>query len=617
MAWKSAASARTLLAAGLLFALNAWIVWRLFWIDATFHHNALHGVTIAIARHLRDHGFTAWWPYWHTGMPLENAYQPALPVLIALLSAAGLTLGRAYHLIMALAYCLGPVTWFLLARRLSGSTPLSVLAALLYSLASPMSWLVPEVRIDLGSAWGARRLWAVIGYADTPHLLALALIPAVLLFVDHFVERRSAVWALLAALAAALVILTNLPGVIVLAIALACYLASLPSLRSAAIAAAPAAAGVLLAGLWLSPRSALLIASNTLIMEGSTTRIWLPSLLWIALLAAVALLLPRYLPGRAPRFYVLLALALGSVTLGAYWFGWTLLPQPRRFQIAFEPALLSAAVFTIGPLLHRNRIARRTALAAVAAFCLFQIQQYRTFARAQIVAQDMTLTAQYRTAAKLHELAGGDRVFAFGATAFWMNAWFDVPQVTGCCDQGPLHQSARIASYVIGVDPSPEVAVAWMRALGARFATVHEPESSEPYHDIRHPEKFRGVLKEVWREKGDVIYELPYTGLAHALDPADLVTRRPENGLDVAPLQPYLNAISSPGLSTRWISPEELTIEGEVRAGQVVSAQISHHRDWTASVRDRPVPLRADRLGLLVIEPGCAGPCRIHLRFRP
>lgn len=618
MAWKSAAYRHALPAAGVLFALNAWIVWRLFWIDATFHHNALHGVTIAIARHLRDHGFTAWWPYWHTGMPIENAYQPVLPAIIALLSAAGLTLGRAYHLLMALAYCLGPVTWFLLARRLSGSAPLSFLAALLYSLASPMSWLVPEVRIDLGSAWGARRLWAVIGYADTPHLLALALIPAVLLFLDHFVERRSAVWAVLAALATALVILTNLPGAILMGIALACYLVSLPSPRAASIAAAPAAAGVLLAGLWFPPRAALLIASNTLLMEGSAAGNWVPSLAAIALLAAAALLLRRYLPSPAARFFLLLALALGSITLGAYWFDWTLIPQPRRFQIAFEPALLSAAVFTIGPLLHRNRIAQRAALAAMAAFCLFQIQQYRTFARAQIVAQDMTLTAQHRTAAKLNELAGKDRVFAFGATAFWLNTWFGVPQVTGCCDQGPLHQFGRIASYVIGVDPNAEIAVAWMRALGARFAAVHERESSEPYHDIQHPEKFQGMLKEVWREKGDVIYELPYTGLAHALEPADLVTRRPENGLDIAPLQRYLRAISTPGLRTQWLSADELTIEGEVQPGQLISLQISHHPDWTATAAgDGAVRLRADSLGLLVLEPACAGPCRIHLRFRP
>ncbi|MBX9603760.1 MAG: hypothetical protein K2X35_22325 [Bryobacteraceae bacterium] len=602
-----------------LFAVNAWIAWRLFWIGATFHHNALHGISIALARHIRDHGLSrGWWPYWHAGMPFENTYQPLLPALTACISlAGGVSPGRAYHLVMALAYCLGPVTLFLLARRLSSNTALSFLAGLLSSLVSPMPWLVEEVRVDLGSPWGARRLWAAIGYADTPHLLALALIPAAILFCDLARERRSPTCAAAATIVSALVILTNLPGAIVLAIAVGCYLTTLPSVREAFIAAAPAAFGGVLSSFWLSPAAAALILANTFTMEGDGTPRWAPAAAAAILLAAAALVLWRLRAGRAQRFFVMLALATGFITLGAYWFHLTVIPQPRRFQIAFEFALIAAAVFTLGPWIGRNRLAARIALILLACFCAFQTHQYRAFARSQIVAQDMTLTAQYRTAAKLHELARGDRVFATGATAFWLNAWFDVPQVTGCCDQGPLHQSARIASYVIGVDPRADVAVAWMRALGARFAAVHEHESAEPYHDVQHPRKFHGILKEVWRERGDVIYELPYTGLAHALYLADLVARRPVNGLDIAPLQPYLKAIAQPGLRTQWLSADELTIEGEVQPGQLISLQISHHPDWTATAGDRPVPLRADALGLLVIEPACAGPCRVHLRFRP
>jgi hypothetical protein len=49
--------------------------------------------------------------------------------------------------------------------------------------------------------------------------------------------------------------------------------------------------------------------------------------------------------------------------------------------------------------------------------------------------------------------------------------------------------------------------------------------------------------------------------------------------------------------------------------GQVLSIQISYHPGWTASVNGRSVPVRSDGIGLIVVDPGCEGECRVDLAF--
>src|ERR1700688_3742974 len=75
------------LPAAILFALNAWICHRLFTIEfTTFQSN--EAAFIAISRLFKDHwSDLRWFPWFDGGMPVENAYQPVLPVLVALLSS--------------------------------------------------------------------------------------------------------------------------------------------------------------------------------------------------------------------------------------------------------------------------------------------------------------------------------------------------------------------------------------------------------------------------------------------------------------------------------------------------------------------------------------------------
>jgi hypothetical protein len=128
-----------------LFILNAAIAWRIFHVEYLSQTGTGVGVIIAYARYARDH-----WPdfdwcrFWYAGLPFRNAYVPGVPLAAAFLSGfAHIGAGRAFYIVVACMYCLGPVTLFWMAFRLTRAASWSFYAGLLYSLVSPSAFLVP------------------------------------------------------------------------------------------------------------------------------------------------------------------------------------------------------------------------------------------------------------------------------------------------------------------------------------------------------------------------------------------------------------------------------------------------------------------------------------------
>src|ERR1043166_7374070 len=101
---------KTPAAAAALVALNIWIAWPLFGAGYTVNFSSIEGFFVAIARHLSTHwGDASWWPMWHGGMPFQDTYVPLVHVASAALASL-FTPVRAYHCVVALAYCFGPAT---------------------------------------------------------------------------------------------------------------------------------------------------------------------------------------------------------------------------------------------------------------------------------------------------------------------------------------------------------------------------------------------------------------------------------------------------------------------------------------------------------------------------
>ena len=616
-----------------LFTLNAAVAWRLFHVEYLSQTGTGESVTIAYARYARDNWpDVGWCRFWYAGLPLQNAYVPGLHFTVAAFSAlTHLSAAAAFHHVVAFMYCMGPVTLFWMAFRLSRAAGWSFCAAMAYSLISPSAFLVAEIRRDLGSLFWDQRLHTMVGYSDNPHVTALALIPLAILALDVALEKRRPVYFVAAAMALAAVPLTNWPAAIVLTFAVLAYGLSQPAdgaPRRWMLIAGVGALAYALAAPWIPPSTILATQSDTQGF-GPDNRFTPHHLIYVVALAAGTWLVLRVAAAaRAPRyarFFVLFFFYMAAITLGHYWVGVTLLAQPWRFHLAMEMGFLLSVVFGLRPLVGRWPAVAKPMALAFAVLCAVQFFQYRSYARGLVRAVDITRTSEYKTARWFDSHMRDSRVDVPGSTTFWLNVFTDTPQLTGCCPQGVLNQTARIADYGIMTDLTAENrafenSLLWFKALGVRAVAVSGPRSTEVYKPFYHPQKFEGRLPALWRDGDDVIYEVPwrYYSLAHAMAPGDLVQRAPAHGVDTDPLVPYVAAIDradAPELQVRWPNNHTMVITGSLKHGQIVSVQENAHPGWHATAGGAERRVFADKLGLLAVVPHCDGNCRIELKY--
>jgi hypothetical protein len=619
--------------AAALFILNAAIAWRMFHVEYLSQTGSGVGVIIAYARFARDNWPDLdWCRFWYEGLPFRNAYVPGVPLAAALLSGlAHIAIGRAFYIVVASMYCLGPVTLFWLAWRLTRAASWSFYAGLLYSLVSPSAFLVVDIHKDLGSLFWDQRLHAMASYSDNQNVAALTLLPLAILALDVALEKSRPIYFVAAAAALAAVPLTNWPGAIALTFAVLAYWLSQPragwlnrSLRVAAIIALAYA----LAVPWIPPSTVFATQADT---QGfAPANRFMPRHLiyaaalaagtWVLLRLTAAARTPRYL-----RFFLLFFVYMAAITLGWYWLGVTLLAQPHRFHLAMEMGFTLSLIFSVRLLVQRWTALGWPIALAFALLCVFQFVQYRGYARRLIRGIDITQTSEYKTALWFDRHMRDSRVMVPGSTTFWLNVFTDTPQLTGCCPQGVLNQTERIADYGIMTDLTAENrafenSLLWFKALGVRAVAVSGARSTEVYKPFYHPRKFEGRLPVLWRDGDDVIYEAPwrYYSIAHAMEPGDLAARTPRHGVDTDPLIPYVRAIErpeAPELNVRWPDNETILITGNLLPDQIVSVQESAHPGWRATVAGSPRRVFADKLGLLAVVPNCSGYCTISLHF--
>ena len=617
-------------AAGLILAVNLAVAWPLFFAEYLDYPGSITGLWVSLARHYRDNwGDLLWYPLWNCGIPFAGTYQPLLHAFGGAIASVGnVSPARAFHIALSVLYVIGPVALYFLLYRLLRSAGYALAGGLLFSLLSPSHFLVEAIRNDTGVLWGARRLYAALAWGDAPHVASLTFIPLAILTIDLFVREKR--WRDLgpAAAGAALVFLTNIPGTIALAMGVLGYGVALPPRAWTGVAvrvAASALLGYALCAFLVPPSVLMTVSENVAKMapqhsgEGRLLGLTVASLGLAAVRAATkGLSFPT-------RFAACFSWIVASVTLGSYWFGISLIEQPQRFQMAMELALVCLIACGAKDLLTERKTAERVAAAVFACFCGFQLWSYVTFARQIVKPMSITERSEYKVARWFDENAAGGRVYAPGATAYWLNAFSETPQLTGCCSQNRLLEAVTVADYVIGSDDGAggravEISRLWLQTLGVDYVSIAGPGSTEPHRTIRNWRKFEGEFEEVWRDGDDVIYRIPgaATSLAHPVRPAELVARKPENGVDIEPLRAYAAAVtdsSRSALSFDWHSNHEATISGEIPRGMVVSVQTPYHPGWLASQDGGALNLRADALGLLAIEPSTSGTAEIRLTF--
>ncbi len=599
----------------LLFFFLAWLEVRpLFKAKYLERWDSIESTFIADGRFLRDHWpHPQWQPLWYLGTRFDYVYPPALRYGTALLSRVWLPV-KAYHIYTAFFYCVGIAGVFFFVRAVSGSPGSARLAAAASALLSPSFLFLPDIRRD-ADLWTPMRLWTLLRYGEGPHMTALALLPIALGCVYLGLERNRPASLALGAVFCALVVSNNFYGATALALFFPLLVWGVWVARQDLSIWARAAAIVLLAygltAFWLTP-SYLRITAANLHLVAPAGKPWC-----VAVAAAVFLvflmLSYRLARGKKDSTYPVLVcgilLFLSLIVLGYYWAGFQVVGVPGRLIPELDLAMILAAAEGLRRLWLRGGWRRLPAaaitLAAFATAVPF-LSQNRVFYRPD---SHFDQRAEYRMQDWVARNLPGARTMVTGSNRFWFNVWHDLQQLGGGSEQGLLNPVALAAQWEIQLGPEPELAVHWMLCLGVDAVIVPQKNSQEVYHDFLYPQKFAGVLPVAYDDgAGNLIYRVPrrYPGLARVVDRARFAALPPvRSQVDLEGVRAYARAVEQgpdEPASTAWRGTDELVVHARMAPGQAVLVQESYDPAWHAYAGGRPLPVRKDQLGLMLID---------------
>lgn len=613
-----------------LAALSIYLCREVFLREHTGYMNSMHGFWMAISRLAGAHWLVpAWWPYWDGGMPFEHTYAPLVPAATRCIAGlSGASISRAFHALAGFIYCLGPLTMFIMAWRLSAAPGYGFAAAVAYSLTAPAQLLAPEDRFRWGSVGDAWRLYLNFVWDEAPHLLALALASIAMIFLARLLAdgRRRRDW-LLGVVFAAGAVLANPFGFTILAMAaVSLWLASGARRHGLVRMLAVGVVVYLLVSPFYPPSLVAAIGTNSRLHDA-----WPATSIAAAGVAALGtmllwLALRRWTRDGFVRFLALFAWLVSGPPLLETWLGWHYLPQANRYKIEMEWALALLAAFAARGLIGRFRWRWRVLVCLPLVWLAGrQIAVQRGFAKTVLRSVDIRQTVEYRAALWIERHLPGQRVMAPGSMAQWMNAFSGVGQLSG----GPFSTTPNLVQQLavdaiyrnrLAGDRDAALSLLWLKAFGVEAVATTGPASQEFWKPFTNPEKFHGRLPVLWQEPGTTLYRVPQrsSSLAHVIPATASVTRRPRDGLDTAELERYVAALddaSRPVARLRWTGSNRAVIETQLARGEVVSIQVNYHPGWHARVNGTEAAIHRDGLGLMRIEPACQGACPIELIY--
>jgi hypothetical protein len=610
-----------------LAALNLYFCNGLFRTEFFDNLQSNEGALASLGRFFARHPGAHWFPLWNIGLPVENTYSPLVPAAVALVSAcAGISAALALHIVAGLFFCLVPLTWFWAAWKWGVQPSCALAGGLLYSLVSPTSLLFPVFSTDLPVRGDSRRMMDVVYYGDIAHTVAMALVPLALVALERAL-RTGRPRAYLAAVAlCGMTVLSNAFGLSTLVLGSIALLASLEPRdfrRAGGRLALAGAATYLCVCPLVTPRLLALTSRNSQMVGGDFRFSVLTPLGCAILLGGLAA--TRAAARRASfavRFLLGFTWLFGGVPLLYYTLHITTLPQVLRYHVEIDMGICLLAAMTAGRL---PPLPRRALAAAALVLAIPLAIHVRRFDRGLLKPIDILQTTEYRTSRWIDRNLPGARTMVSGDVEFWFNVFSDNPQLSAGHEPFAPNFMQRVAVYTIytGTNAGARDAaysIFWLKAFGAAAIHVPGPGSTEHYHPFAHPRKFEGVLPKLWQEGDDAIYEVPLRSrsLAHVIPASAVVSRQPVHGLDTAPAEAYVRALDDPALpeaSLQWLSTDRARIAAELAAGQDISVQICYDPGWEARLGGREQKLRADGLGMIVIEPDRTGHLDFDLEF--
>jgi hypothetical protein len=111
----------------------------------------------------------------------------------------------------------------------------------------------------------------------------------------------------------------------------------------------------------------------------------------------------------------------------------------------------------------------------------------------------------------------------------------------------------------------------------------------------------------------DLIYRVPFHGLAHLIRPAERPVTASRDQL-----AKYVAAIEDnarPQLSLQWLGKRDIEIAGPVPEPMLISVQVTHDDGWEARQDGRPVRLVVNALGFMDVHARPAATTNIRLHY--
>jgi len=249
---------------------------------------------------------------------------------------------------------------------------------------------------------------------------------------------------------------------------------------------------------------------------------------------------------------------------------------------------------------------------------------FRRAAKELTSAVDVKQSIEYRSAKWVAENLPGQRVMMAGSLGNFLDTFTEQEQLSAQPYTTAPNWEEQIAVYTIYIgenagDRDGEYSLLWLKAFGAQAVAVPGPQSPEYWKPFTRPRKFDGMLPVLWREDDTTIYRVPqrFLSLAHVVRSGQLVRRQPTHGLDVNEVRRFVAALDSASTPAvwEWLGSNLARIRTRLAPDEMVSVQINYHPGWHAMAKGGERPIRADGIGLMVIDPNCTGDCEIRLNY--
>lgn len=458
-------------------------------------------VTVALVRFLETHGvssFDTTYPYWYMWTtPFRFLMGPVVPIVEVFFHKLlpNVSLFDITILFVGVSFLLSALGWGALSLRICGIRKVGVMVGILLLV---LPW----------------RYFSAVAFDEGSAVIARNFLPFALLGIWNLFEQKNVRNWLLAVILVSVLFLMNTEvspslfvGIVALILAGSYRDGKIrPSLVSkyAKIFLLVISSSLLVSTVWYTPGYWITVLGNPSVGGASGVKAA------INVINFLKTVLPIFLAVGAVYFWIKI-----KDRFRVFWLTWTLsFGLLTAFRFLANPNFWMDWTAWLGEIEVGIALLVASKLQTnwhpmVGALLLPFITTYLLwlrFSKPALIASSPPEALQSLT--KLNEVAGSSRVFVSGASVFWLNAFYDIPQVRGGRDEVSVDPNWRKAAWEFREGERSDEAIRWIKRLDIRYVLVHTSSSSEFYHDFKNIEKWDEIGKKIWEGEGDIIYQI-------------------------------------------------------------------------------------------------------------